>query len=237
MTSFLLVRSIPLSKETRDAWRDNNIRIVARSKLNHRDISADIQRLRGRAILNMGNLDIDFSRISVPVFNSPKLIRAVSLSTNLRRTLKDTNLLPGQSHKVPHWHKRGGSHGQGKVFHEKLLGECAVMGGETQEHVEGTEYRVNTVGDMVVQAHVKNPLDRVGSFEWEWCGVDAIRKNGIIPLLKDAVDKVPDSEYSVLGWDVIVGPDRPYIIECNTSPGVNGPTAERIVNQIERILA
>jgi len=40
----------------------------------------------------------------------------------------------------------------------------------------------------------------------------------------------------MFGWDVIVDSNRPYVIEINTSPGVNSSTAKRIIQQIERMI-
>jgi hypothetical protein len=111
-----------------------------------------------------------------------------------------------------------------------------VVGYDVQQHVDGIEYRVTTVGDTVVQAHKKELLDGVGNFVWHWVGVDGVRANGIIPLCKKALGNVPGGDYSMFGWDIIVGKDGPIVIEINTSPGVNEHTAQRIVTQIERMI-
>ena len=233
MVALLLTRSIPLSRTTRDAWSNSGVRIVSRMRANSGDISKTVSDNKARAVINLGNLDINFASLNIPVFNRPDTIRAVSRPLALRRTLPD--FIPEHSISGAHWHKTGGFGGRGKSFHEKTLGECAVMAGDVQQHVEGTEFRVITVGDSVVQAAEKS--GPVGNFDYKWVGVKGVRQNGIIPRLKDAVDRVPGGEFSIFGWDVIVGPSGIHILECNTSPGVNDFTAQRIVNQIERILS
>ena len=72
-------------------------------------------------------------------------------------------------------------------------------------------------------------------FEYTWIGVEGVKKNGIIPLLKEAIREIPGGGLSVFGWDVIVGEAGPLIIECNTSPGVNDATAARIVNKVKEL--
>lgn len=231
----LLVRSIPLSKEVQDAWRSVNVKIVRRSKLNEMALQKIVSKMEQPVIINLGNLDVDFRSFKIPVFNNTDVIRAVSHPNALRRTLND--FIPANNGKGAHWHKRGGFGGRNKKFHDKMLGECAVFGGDIQQHVEGDEFRVNTVGDVIVQAHRKKVTDTLGDFIWDWIGVDGIRQNGIIPFVKEAACRIPNYEYSVLGWDIIVGDEGgPKVIEINTSPGVNEPTAQRIVKQIERIV-
>lgn len=231
--SLMVLRSIPLSKETRDAWYSANCHIIRRSKHNSRALLQSINAGNRRGLINLGNLDLDLSILNVPVFNSANSIRSISSPLALRRTLND--FIPPSSTTGPHWHKSGGFGGRGKAYHKEQVRECALLRGDVQKHIEGQEYRVITVGDVVVQAHRKEQLEGVGNFDWNWCGVDGVRTNGIIPTIKDAVTSIPDWQYTVFGWDVIVA-DRPYVIEINTSPGVNEATAKRIVDQIERIL-
>src|SRR5690606_15520979 len=160
-------------------------------------------------------------------------VRAVGHRT-LRATL-DGEGMPPHECDGPHWHKHGGFGGAGTTFHEREMDGCRQADGEIQKHIEGDEYRVITVGDKVVQASRKVNVEWINGrhhFDYEWCGVEGVRRNGIIPLLHESVDKIPGGEMSVLGWDIIVG-ERPYIIECNTSPGVNEPTARRIVSAVE----
>jgi len=91
------------------------------------------------------------------------------------------------------------------------------------------------VGDAIVQASIKEPLNGVGNFNWKWVGLDGIRSNGIIPLIKSAIEDIPHWHRTIFGWDVIVD-DKPWVIEINTSPGVNDASAKRIVEQIEKVV-
>jgi hypothetical protein len=135
----------------------------------------------------------------------------------------------------PHWHKTSGYGGNGKIFHEEGDGGCRSYNGDRQTHIDGLEYRVVTVGDVIVQAFLKEHTGRVGIFNWSWVGLNGIRNKGIIPLIKAAIPNVPNWEFTIFGWDIMVS-DRPYVLEINTSPGVNNATASRIVKQIERMV-
>lgn len=235
----LAVRSIPLSKETSDAWRNSGVTFVRRSRVEANDWGAVLRIVRNNgyeALLNLGNMELpDLPGVSV--WNSSNTIRAVSRTSELRVTLDDdkanTEFMPPLPAKGDdYWVKRGGFGGTGVRFYTDWPGVRTWYGpDEIQKHIEGDEYRVITVGDKVVQASKKVNVEWINGrhhFDYEWCGVAGISTNGVVPLLKRAVEMVPGYVYSVLGWDIIVG-DRPWIIECNTSPGVNVPTAERIV--------
>lgn len=230
----LAVRSVPLSKEVRAAWNAHLVSFIRRDRKN--DKLKKIAETRYDALLNLGNTNYDFSALSIPVWNTAESVRAVSRPTALRNTLGEGGFLPPRDFSGPHWHKRGGFGGQGTIYHSKALGECVVPGGDIQKHVKGREYRVITVGDAVVQASQKHKIVRSKDdweFSWEWIGVEGIRKGGFIPLVKEAVRAVPNYSQTVFGWDIIHNGKRPWIIECNTSPGVNEATAGRIVRAIE----
>lgn len=223
----LINRSIPLSKESRDAWRNANAIVLSRRPLK-RDSQLSAIPQEERVVVNLGIADDISGNVR---FNSRRSVRSVLTPAAIRRTLPE--LLPP----IPKlgedaWFKGPGQHGENKYRH--------IWGGDgyddprwdMQLHIEGTEYRVITVGPVIVQAHRKTRDDSKRGFLWEWVGVQGIRKGGIIPLVKRAVEAVPDGDFTVIGWDLIVGEDRPYIIEANSSPGVNDATAERIVRAI-----
>jgi hypothetical protein len=230
---FLATRSVPLAKDTMEAWRKQGVIFRHRGRLKVWDIRYHEPHIQ--AVINLGCLDMDFKDVPVPIFNQPSLIRAISAPFALRRTMEE--MLPEYTHKGPHWHKTNGYKGVGKKFLPEFEGGCAVIGSESQRHVTGIEYRVISVGDKVVQAqrkhHDGNPLD---GFEFEWVGVKGIAKTGIIPYIHEAIKFVPFSKYSIIGWDVILTDIQPYIIEANTSPGVNEATAKRIISVVKEII-
>lgn len=231
----LAVRSIPLSKETRDAWTSNGVRFIKRSTTNNQHLRGLVNTGQVRGVLSLGDLTLDYSGLGIPVFNDPTSIRFVSHPKALARNLKD--YVPLATVDGPHWHKNGGWGGKGKLFHshEYKHGGC-VQPGATQAHIVGDEFRVVTVGRTVVQSHRKTLLEGVGNFEWTWTGVEGIAKSGIIPFVKSALDTIPNADLTFFGWDIIVGEEGPKVIEINTSPGVNGATAERVVKQINLII-
>lgn len=230
MKDILGLRSVPLSATTMNAWRESGVLFRKRGR---KDVwNGRYHNERVRAVLNLGNIDMTFRGVPVPVFNPPGMVLRISAPMALRKTLDD--FLPQRTIQGPHWHKRPGMKGEGKVFHEDSLGVCAVTPGDVQAHIEGTEYRVLTVGDVVVQATRKT--GSAPTFEFEWVGVQGINKSGIIPYLKEAIASIPKGQFSVIGWDIIVGDNGPRIIEANTSPGVNSASAARVVAQIREML-
>ena len=233
MSTGILLRSIPLSRTTRNAWRSNGIHIVKRSRDNDKDVRAIVQRMGAGFVINSGSLSHDWSGYPVPIFNTRDSIRAISHPIALRRTLND--YIPNHSVSGSHWHKYGGFGGRGTVHHENRVAGCTNGPGDIQQHIDGTEYRVLTVGDTIVQASLKERRNVIGSFNWKWVGLDGIRNGGIIPLVKDAITSVPNWRFTVFGWDIIVDKE-PYVLEINTSPGVNDASARRIIQQIERVI-
>ena len=232
MSNILTIRSVALSKTTQASWKASGA-IVFRRR--NRETVWD-QRFHStttyQAVLNLGNTDMSFEGIPVPVFNPPELVFGISSPVALRRQIPE--LLPQATIMGPHWHKRSGMKGQGKQFHPGTEGQCPVMGGDTQAHIEGTEYRIITVNNTIVQATRKHGT--APNFEFEWVGVEGISKGGFIPLLKEATETIAHFGNSVIGWDVIHNGNRPFIIEANTSPGVNDATAQRIVDQIRKVI-
>ncbi len=233
MLTGVLLRSIPLGRITRNAWRNNGTHIVRRSADNDRDVRAIVRRVDAKFIINSGSLSHDWSGYPVPVFNHRDSIRAISHPLALRRTLND--YIPAHSNNGRHWHKRGGYGGMGTIYHQHTTESCSHLNGDVQQHISGTEYRVLTVGDTIVQASLKERANVNLPFSWKWVGIDGIRSLGIIPLLKSAITDIPNWEFTVFGWDIMVD-DRPYILEINTSPGVNDASARRIIQQIERVI-
>ena len=223
----LALRSIPLSDNTREGWRAAGI-TFARRKRTDAEIEQLCLKYGYDAVINLG--DRGFSSDVVQVWNDIATVNVTMDTARLRKQL-DGFGMPLNSGVGPHWHKQGGGWGGSGVRFCENYEACDDLYGEVQAHIDGTEYRVITVGDRVVQAMRKTNVEWQGGkhyFDYEWCGVSGIDNLGIIPLLKEAVRKLPKWERSIIGWDVIVG-DKPYIIEANSCPGVNSATAKRIV--------
>jgi hypothetical protein len=241
----LVIRSPHLvySRETINGYRypscGTDVRLYRR-----RHSLADISRLR--RVLQLGSythvLDLSCSYTfdnldGIPVYNSPAVKSAVPTPGDLRRTMPES-LPPRPDIGSPAWLKGPGEGGVGKTFHPSwaLGNENLNHLEDAQVHIEGTEYRINTVADKVVQVHTKGNRDSNGNrnkFDYTWVGLDAIRTGGFIPLIKESVRSIPSWSNSVLAWDIIHDGERPYVIEINTSPGMNQATASRIYRSME----
>lgn len=220
--SILIVRSIPLSRETQDAWRSQGARFLRRS----RDPNA-YRQYTGYFdhVLNLGNssLTVDHARL----WNKPTTVQTLTSPRKSREQLHD--LLPpvprNSSH--PAWHKRAGRGGSGKIFYPEGTPRptfCSCHNCDWQEHIEGTEYRVNTVGSRVVQVHERTGQN--GARTYTWRGLTGTPRS-VKRLARTAASRFP---HSVLGWDIILDREgRAYVLEGNTSSGINLSTAERIV--------
>ena len=233
--TFLLIRSIPISIQTKSAWKNAGVDVVPRSVTNLNDRYDNIS-----AIINMGNLEIDLSEINTLIFNKHDTIRAISTPKALRNVFGecDPPIIPIATYDGPHWHKGKGCGGANKMFHEDTCKDEHIIASDLQQHIKGTEYRVLTVGDIIVQATQKNRINGIGNFDWNWIGVHGIRNSGIISHIKQAITLIPAWTFSILGWDIIYdnSNNNIYTIEINTAPGVNKHSAQRIVNQIRKTI-
>lgn len=239
-----IIRSIPLSSAVRQAWRDSGAKLISRKNLEDSEATLRaIEKLGTDVVINLGRTD-DSAQVCVDagltVFNPPSLVRHISHPLALRRNLNEF-IPPRPAGGQPYWLKRGGFGGVGTSFHKAWTHDhhYDLMGGDVQVHIVGDQYRIISVGDTVVQAFRKEgEYDGIGKheFAFHWVGVDGIRNGGFIPLIKGAVNTLPDRDRSIIGWDVIVDSrtNRPYILEANFSPGVNANTAERIISIVKR---
>lgn len=233
MTTIFVNRSIPLSKVSRNAWANAGAIVLSRnpSKRMHQ-LAAHAE--DAYVVVNLGITNFDAN--ADVEYNEPDSVRSVLTPARLRKTMP--NLIPPQPLKgQPFWDKGPGQGGNNKIFNEKLLSDdfIPLPGRDLQRHIEGSEYRVISVGRRVVQSHLKSNIewtDGQHEADWEWAGVTAIKGTGIIGLVHKAVDLVPNGEHTVFGWDIILA-DKPYIIEANSSPGVNDATAGRIMKAIK----
>jgi hypothetical protein len=132
------------------------------------------------------------------------------------------------------WLKSYGRAGTGNTHYTNftygdLISDGELAGGvDAQVHIDGYEYRVTTVGDRIVQQHVRTGVDPDRSYQW--INADSLPK-GVRPMVKEAAARIPG--HNVVSWDTIVS-DKPYILEGNSSPGINVATAQRVVKEITR---
>jgi hypothetical protein len=236
----LAVRSIPLSEATRNGWHSANVRFAKRNRNNSQIENIAVQ-YGYDSVLNLG--DRGFFSEKVLTWNRIESVWAVMEPQALRVTMPD--FLPAELDEDTgaHWHKSMGWGGVGKRFHDKFYEGCDEnwYNDDTQEHIEGIEYRIITVGDRLVQASRKEPQSEgwppiPTGFNWHWIGVDGVADNGIIPQIKQAVLLIPYWETTILGWDIIVDDIKPYVIEVNSCPGVNEATAQRIVKAMGKAI-
>ena len=242
-------RSIPLSQESRDGWKNAGATIVPRNPVR-------AERLLARTndtdiIINLGRGPEHLVGREPQIWNQFDTIDSIITPAAIRRTMPDliptSDVFNGPNNHRPYWIKGPGQHGNNKRLCQEYAWDGAYLaeiehcldlpGWDAQLHIEGTEFRVITVGNAVIQAYRKDhrtETNRGLMFQWNWIGVGGIKKNGLIPLVKKAAAALPHGDRSVVGWDCIVGEAGAYIIEGNSSPGVNDATAQRIVNAIER---
>ncbi len=234
--AILGIKSIPLEKETNRAWKTVPGMYFASRRRDKASLEAHIAQRPYELVLNLGRRDIDFDLAISPVANRRDLVRSISRPLALRELIDD--YLPERSVEGAHWHKAAGFAGRGK---RRCTGECGGLidvGEDIQREIIGQEFRILTVGEKVVQASEKR--ERVfrggrNEFTYEWVGVQGVSRGGIIPVLKEVTRLLPDP-LAVVGWDIIHDGARPYILEGNTSPGVNEATAARIISALRSAL-
>jgi len=230
VTRALLVRSIPLSKSTRNAWHNAGAIFTKRSR------EADSVPLiaRGRPIVNLGNQRYLPSTINNKTWNKANDISVLLSPTSSRYLFGQ--FMPSNEWQGPgyYWTKGIGYGGANKTrkYHEiDDLPELSIENNcDVQQHINGTEYRVITVTNKVVQVSERHGEN--GNRSYSWVGVSNAPR-GLIPLAKQAAAML--SGKNVIGWDLIVDAQGNwYILEGNACPGVNTATANRILDEIER---
>ena len=232
MSRALMVRSIPLALTTRDAWKENGAMFAKRTSDDRRiAMLAD-----GGTIINLGSST--FALTGSNVWNERKVIEPL-LTPFTSRTLLGS-LMPSGRYEGPgyYWLKgqgRGGANKE-KLFirnvqeFNELMVRADWMEGDVQQHIEGQEYRVITVGEKVVQVMKRTGGHLASDRVYTWVGVqgcDSIVK----AAARKAAMKLANSN-TIIGWDVIDN-GRAYILEGNSCPGVNVATAGRILDAVE----
>jgi len=230
--SIIAVRSIPISTQTKYAWKDSGVTFARRD----RSVESVLGMNYG-AVLNLGNTS--FITDDERVWNEGTVIRPLVRPADAHALL--TNLMPPNEWQGEgfYWEKYTGRAGNGKT-RWYLMDERAFdilkervqwSGGDVQREIAGQEYRAITVGDKVVQVNARHGVN--GDRSYTWVGVRNAPAE-IKRVAKLAAARL-DSKRTVIAWDMVLSPDstEARIFEGNTCPGVNQATAQRIVDAIK----
>lgn len=241
---FIIVRSIMLSEQSMQAWRTVGGLFPKRER-NTLDIlsyaaNKQYQEQTNKVIiLNMGNTyfrptDQELLNCKIEpenVFNRGENIELLITPGKTRYLIGE--LLPPypQQNDLPMdtWIKAPGSKGNGKE-HKLLIETIPTIpkSWDIQKHINGTEYRVITVDDKIVQTFKRT--DITGNRTYEWVGVTNT-PSPIKQIAKTAAKKLQGR--NIIGWDIMHTTNNAFILEGNTCPGMSIPTAQRITNFIQ----
>ncbi len=228
MSRLLLIRSIPLSLETRAAWQTVRAWFTRRNRLPDTILALDFE-----LILNLGNSYFDYNDENDEgrVWN---LARNIGMLRNPAKTREYLGAyLPPipDEYSASYWVKGPGRGGMNKSKHSGYYpAEEIAHNWDIQEHINGQEYRIITVGERVVQQHKRLGLDT--EREYHWLPKDNLPK-GLRPMVKSAAKDIEG--LNVIAWDTIINEEKePFILEGNTSPGVNHATAQRILTEMSK---
>lgn len=241
---FVAIPGLPLSTDTREAWRSQGA-LFPRRERNNEGIIRLAQEAEAKFILNLGRSAF-FWPTTQPAaetwsvgpatygftWNNGPDIYDLLWPGNTRRLFDD--IMPERPTSFPTdaWVKTPGYGGRGKYL-LNLDGPLVLPEQwDWQRNVDGDEFRLITVGSRVVQQFKRSGSN--GSRSYTWLPSTEL-PTGLRRLAKDAASRVPGR--NVLAWDLIVptvGSMGPLLFEGNSCPGVNPATAERIVREITR---
>ncbi len=224
--SFIAVRSVSLSEETTNAWKEGGVTFSRRGRTANEVVAMGYDN-----VINLGNSRFrPEGRYSV--WNHGDDIEAL-LYPGMTRELLDDLMPPQPSMDLePHdvWIKRPGSHGRGKQ--RMIVDRNLVLPREWDwcQHVDGQEYRLITVGHRIVQDFLRHGEN--GDRTYEWVAMREVPRS-LKDAVREAARRVPGR--NIIAWDCIVTEGgQPYIFEGNTCPGVNIETVQRIVKEMNR---
>ena len=226
----LLVRSIPVSLDTKRAWSAAGAKFMRRT----REFDT-LSRLPFDVILNLGDSSFEaMDDFPLKWWNLGADISKFRSPIDMRRCFKDFIPPVPDMDSMNWWHKaygRGGS-GNTHITDRKFGDTPALLPGDFQEHIVGTEYRIITVGDRIVQQHMRVDAGPPTAREYAWLLNDTLPK-GLRPIVKSALKRIPG--HNVIAWDTIITSDgTSYILEGNASPGMNEASAHRVILEIKR---
>ena len=192
-----------------------------------------------RPIINLGSSQCRIegiwneARVVEPLL-TPKASRA------LLGSLMPTNHWSGTGY---FWLKgagRGGTNKEklfitGRDYLDELKARAQWTEGDIQQHIDGQEYRVITVGEKVVQVTKRDGGPLASDRVYEWVGVSDAPPD-VKEMAREA-SRMLSSDKTIIGWDVIRDPivRTSYILEGNSCPGANTAPSNRILDAVEGI--
>lgn len=235
--SFGFVSGLALSRDTKQAWKD-----AGGVSLRMRDNLYEWQRAISDYdfLLNLGHRDLPDGEYPVPVINPSENIGALIYPESIRNRLPDLAVPRPSVFDGPQlvWIKPPGQRGRGKT---KLHTERPLVLPEDwdwQMHIDGTEYRVVTVGRRAVQAFHRSGYN--DNREYGWTGL-ANTPDEVLNAARTAAKHFHDQgsyakpDNTMYAWDLIqTAEGQVYLFEGNTCPGTSEPTANRVVREIRR---
>lgn len=229
---FLVIQSIPLGLDTRTNMREAGAECVQ----HHEMFNGDGAYVRSAYdfVLNMGNTSLRVNDlVGCIVVNKPSDINQTRTPGACRQMFGD--LMPHRPTEelefpVDAWIKAPGQRGRGK-FKKKIDWPLTLPSEwDCQLHIDGTEYRVITVGHRAVQGFQRTGPNR--RRQYTWTGL-ANTPDNVLELARTAAGRLPHA--TLRAWDLIQDHEgQPYLLESNSSPAMNATTTERVRNEITR---
>lgn len=262
MTSFLAARSIPLGETTRAAVKENGGNFVSRDR-SVEDIVATLPvwRLRYDWFWNMGHSELNLDEEAMTIFNQGETVVKPLLTPQSTRELLGDLMPPQTGEDEFIWLKDKGRGGRNKQKLETRSVSSLEAFPYWEDHIEGQEYRVITVGRKRVQ-QFKREGDNANR-RYIWVSMQSLPRLAK-RIVREASSRLPDR--SIVAWDLVLreghsehaDPEAPlngstgasmesqqtsdpprgecYLLEGNTSPGLNGYTVSRIVRAVEEAI-
>jgi len=225
--SIIAIRGIRLSSSTKRAWKNADVYFA-----NSHRTTEEILDMGFDHIINLGKSSfkptLHYDQVPI-IWNHGNDIEDLIWPGYTRKHL--TNLMPPFPTEFPAeaWIKTPGAHGRGKFLEEIKEPLSLPKRWDWQKHIEGTEYRIITVGHKVVQVNKRSGDNN--NRQYTWLGLGQAE-----PVIKRTARKAAKlfSGLNIIGWDLIQEDhtDLCYILEGNSCPGVNDETAIRIVTEI-----
>lgn len=229
----IAIRSVQLSTETTDAWKRAGVTFLRRGRT--REQACEMATSNGyEFLLNLGKSEMRWGgRYSLPhpayLWNSGENILPLLYPGRTRHYWNMFMAPKPATFPADVWIKAPGMKGKGKFRKQIEFPLILPSEWDYQLHVEGQEYRVISVGPRLVQVFKRygTPTER----EYEWVGLNGTPAH-VKQLVRDATALLVG--FNVVGWDVVDDGENAFILEGNSCPGVNEPTATRIVAEIQR---